>query len=592
MEPKNITIAVTGKGIISAIGADEDEVCAAIRGSKSGVSTIQHLDTIHKELPCGEVKYSNAQLKQLLGISDDFLASRTVLMAVYAIRQAVLQAGIPHDELMRRRVTLIMGTTVGGMDLTEQFWGTFNQQPDNQKCFRQHSTGGSTELTASFFDYIDDSITISTACSSAANAIIAAAEILKDSPTDIVIAGGSEALTKFHLNGFNSLMILDRNTCRPFDDTRAGLNLGEGAAFLVLENAEEAAKRAVKIQAYLTGYSNHCDAYHQTASSPEGEGAYLAMNGALQSAGLQPCNIQYINAHGTGTANNDLSESVAVKRIFGDKIPPVSSTKPFTGHTTSASGAIEAVICILALNRGFIPGNLGWQSSTDGCITPVKECCNADLQNVMCNSFGFGGNDSSLIFSAHPSAISHNQDNDSSEIQVVAKCLIDNESQLQEIKNYLSPLQSRRMGKLLKSSLLASLKALQQAGIKTPDAIITATAMGCWENTEILLDQMVKEGEAMQKPTFFMQSTHNTISGNIAINTGCHGYNITYSHDAKSLDLAIADAKIQLRSGRCKNVLVGIHDEATPTLQKLMQETGIGNPPALYSMAMVLTLKK
>ena len=146
-------------------------------------------------------------------------------------------------------------------------------------------------------------------------------------------------------------MILDHERCRPFDATRAGLNLGEGAAFVVLESEESANKRGVNVHAYLTGYGNACDAYHQTASSEDGEGAYLAMKEALDMAHLTPKDIQYVNAHGTGTPNNDQSESVSLRRIFGDEIPLISSTKSFTGHTTSASGSIEAVICILAMQN-------------------------------------------------------------------------------------------------------------------------------------------------------------------------------------------------------------------------------------------------
>ena len=193
-------------------------------------------------------------------------------------------------------------------------------------------------------------------------------------------------------------MILDNRNCRPFDASRNGLNLGEGAAFLVLESAESAQRRGVKAQAILSGYGNACDAFHQTASSDEGEGAYRAMQEALQQAGLQPADIDYINAHGTGTSNNDLSESRAMRRLFGDNMPPVSSTKPFTGHTTSASGSIEAVFCILALQHGFIPVNLNWSQQMEDGITPVHQPLRKELRHVLCNAFGFGGNDSSMLF--------------------------------------------------------------------------------------------------------------------------------------------------------------------------------------------------
>ena len=196
-------------------------------------------------------------------------------------------------------------------------------------------------------------------------------------------------------------MILDHEPCKPFDKNRNGLNLGEGAAYLVIETAESARKRGATPLCELSGYANACDAFHQTATSPEGEGPFLAMTGALSKAGLKPADIDYINAHGTGTGNNDLCESVAIKRVFGDHVPPFSSTKSFTGHTTSAAGAVEAVISILSLTNGFIPANLNFSSAIEESgLTPVtKGLSDVDLRHVMSNSFGFGGNDSSCIFS-------------------------------------------------------------------------------------------------------------------------------------------------------------------------------------------------
>ena len=286
---------------------------------------------------------------------------------------------------------LVNGTTVGGMDLTE-------------KCFPRyspyHSCGASTDLPARFLGCFSRATTLSTACSSAANAFIFAANLLRSGQCSCVVAGGSESLSDYHLNGFNSLMILDREPCRPFDASRAGLNLGEGAAYLVLETESSARARGARIQGVLSGWGNACDAFHQTASSENGEGAYLAMRQALKRAGLEPSDIGYVNAHGTGTPNNDASESAALRRIFGEALPPVSSTKPFTGHTTSASGSIEAVYSLLALQEGFLLPQLNYQTPDPSCIVPCREAQAVSLRHVLCNAFGFGGNDSSLILSA------------------------------------------------------------------------------------------------------------------------------------------------------------------------------------------------
>ena len=414
------------------------------------------------------------------------------------------------------------------------------------------------------------------------------ARLLKDHQADIVIAGGTESLSRFHLNGFNSLMILDHERCRPFDATRAGLNLGEGAAFVVLESAETANKRGVKPHAYLTGYGNACDAFHQTASSEDGEGAYLAMKEALDMAHLSPKDIQYVNAHGTGTPNNDQSESVSLRRIFGDKLPLISSTKSFTGHTTSASGSIEAVICILAMQNHFVPANLGWAHQMEKGITPTLGEQGVTLENVLCNSFGFGGNDSSLLFSTHPTTTDEPVETQK-EVKVLSRVELTSEDQLADIRKYVKPLEARRMGKIMKSSLLSSLEALAQAGVDKPDAIITGTMYGCLEYSERLLEQMKEEGETMLKPTYFMQSTHNTIGSNIAIKTHCHGYNVTYTQGTASLSWALRDAEMLLKEGKAKTVLVGCHDESTPLFNSLLKRDGAEELPSIHAIAMVLS---
>ena len=579
-----MSIAVTGEGIICAIGVDKASVLSSLRQQRTGIGTMRHLRSVHHELPVGEVPLSNAEMSQLLGLESDDLMSRTALMGMLAVRQALEDAGV--TKMLSRgetpRMLLISGTTVAGMDITERFFHEIQERDDHLACLKTHNADSNTQQIADFFGCFADHITVSTACSSAANALILGARLLEAGEADIVVAGGTEALSVFHLNGFHSLMILDAAQCRPFDDSRAGLNLGEGAAFLVLESGENALRRGASPHAWINGWGVACDAFHQTASSEDGEGAYLAMMEALRMAGLDPQDIQYVNAHGTGTPNNDLSETAALRRVFGDAIlgnghtsghPLVSSTKSFTGHTTSASGSIEAVICILALQHHFVPANLGWQFPMPAGIMPTMGADNMPLRHVLCNAFGFGGNDSSLVFSREPrtSGLPGIPGISGLSARILSSVKITSEDELLGIREFVSPLEARRMGKLLKSSLLASLRALREAGIEKPDAIITATSLGCWENSEALLRQLDEEGEVMLKPTWFMQSTHNTISSLIAIRTHCHGYNVTYATEGPDpLRWALHDAEMLLKSGQCKTVLVGFHDESTPLYRSLM----------------------
>ena len=578
----NNTISVTGLGIICSIGNDADSVLDSLRRRESGVRPMKYLQSKHSYLPVGEVQLSNDQMKDILGIKDPSPMSRTTLMGAIAIGQALDHAGITVEELNGKRVALISGTTVGGMDLTENYYEQMKTDDSLLYLPKSNECGKSTEEMAEIIGLTNaQTCTISTACSSALNSIILGSEMLKRDEVDVVIAGGSEALSRFHLNGFNTLMILDKEQCRPFDDTRAGLNLGEGAAFVILE------KNASNSLAYVAGYGNRCDAFHQTASSENGEGAYLAMKDALEMAHLQPGDIQYVNAHGTGTPNNDITESQSLIRIFGDDMPEVSSTKSFTGHTTSASGSIETVICILAMQNNFTPANLGWKNKIEGGIVPTSGNENVVLENVICNSFGFGGNDSSMVISKSEPASFEESTSDFS-YKVVAEEVVTDVESLKELKEFVSPMESRRMGKLMKAAHLTSLRALNKAGIECPDAIITATSRGMLEISLQFLDDITAFGEELLKPTLFMQSTHNTLSSAIAIRTKCHGYNTTYSHGDESFDWAMRDAVRLIQTGKVNTVLVGSFDESTPSFSMIAERSGEQAPQEIYAKAIVL----
>lgn len=391
-------IWITGAGIVSAVGCNKREVLESLVAGRSGIGPMRYLRSVHTEFPVGEVPMSDEELCAALGIDASTPTIRTALLGMLALGEALDEAGLSGGELPG--VAFISGTTVGGMDRSECYYPDFLANDSRNEYIAMHDCGASTELIADRFGRFGFVSTPSTACSSAMNAILVGANLIRSGAFDIVVAGGSECLTRFHLNGFNALMILDTQPCRPFDATRAGLNLGEGAAYVVLERAASARRRGVHALATLDGVANTCDAFHQTASSADGEGAFRAMRGALADAGLDPSEVDYINAHGTGTPNNDASESAAMLRLFGDRVPPVSSTKAFTGHTTSASGAIETVICLLALRHGFLPVNLNWQHPMDNGIVPVRESRPPrEIRHVLCNSFGFGGNDSSLLLS-------------------------------------------------------------------------------------------------------------------------------------------------------------------------------------------------
>ena len=383
--------------MISAVGTNVSEGLLSLSNSKTGIGKINHLTTRYKdEFLAGEINLSNAELIDLVKDSNPEL-NRNSYLAMLAAKEAVIHSGIDTKDGLRTGV--ISSTTVAGMSKTELYYKELFEKTEHLGVLDTHDCGDSTERIADYIGNVDYVTTISTACSSAANAIMLGCRMIKHGQLDRVVVGGVDALSKFTFNGFNTLMILDKEWCKPFDENRKGLNLGEGAAFLVIEGEDTLNKRQGKPLAEIVGYANTNDAYHQTASSPEGYGATLAIQQALTMSGLVPSQIDYINMHGTGTPNNDLSESMATIAVFGNNIPKLSSTKAYTGHTLAAAASIEAVISVLSLQHQTIFPNLNFTTPiADLNIIPVTQVLKTPINTVLSNSFGFGGNCSSLIF--------------------------------------------------------------------------------------------------------------------------------------------------------------------------------------------------
>lgn len=393
-------VAITGMGIISAIGNNVEENLRSLVSSEKGISKTDNIDTIHKdEIMFGEIKKSNKDLIAELGLPSDNNFTRTALLGAFAAKQAVKDAGI--SDMNEYKTGLINSTSVGGMDTTEKHYYEYFENPEIVKFIASHDGGDVSQKISEIIGLEGFVTTISTACSSAANAIMLGARMIKAGKLDRVIVGGTDGLAKFTINGFKTLMILTDSYNTPFDNDRKGLNLGEAAAFLVLESDEIVEKEGKKVLARVSGYANANDAYHQTASSENGEGAFLAMQKAFKVANLDPAQIDYINMHGTATPNNDLSEGRAVARIYeGKDVPDFSSTKAFTGHTLAAAAAIEAVYSVLAINNGVVFPNLNFKTKmAEFDLVPQTEIKHKNIDHVLSNSFGFGGNCSTVIFS-------------------------------------------------------------------------------------------------------------------------------------------------------------------------------------------------
>jgi len=388
-----MNIYITGMGVISAIGLNVQENYQSLKDKKTGIEPIRFLN--YKEpLLVGEVKLSNESLISQLNVTSPI--SRTSLLGLMAAKEA--WGKNQQNKLIRTGI--ISSTSVGGMDNSEIYYKQrIENQEQNISLITTHDSGDTTERIAKGLGISGYINTLSTACSSGANAIMLGARLLQQNKLDRVLVGGSDSLTGFTIEGFKSLMIYSDEWVKPFDNNRKGLNLGEGSGFLLLENEKSIALTKNKPLAILSGWSNAADAYHQTASSPDGKGATLAIRNALKKANIKSTDISYVNAHGTGTPNNDLSESVALKNIFKEHIPPFSSTKAYTGHTLAASGTIEAVYSILALQNNMVLPNLNYSTPiAETMLVPeVDWNTNQEIKSVLSNSFGFGGNNSAII---------------------------------------------------------------------------------------------------------------------------------------------------------------------------------------------------
>ena len=388
-------VMVTGMGLVSALGRGVDAHRSALETGQTGLGPAHLLDSRYaSQMTFGELGEDSKVLSDIVGI-DGLPTSRTTLLAMIACTEAIDQSGLSKDELASTDTALISASTVGGMRQTHKLYADTMSADISSPYAITYATSRHTMRLAEHFGIRGLTDTFNTACSSSANAIMFGARLICSGRARRAIVGGSDALAAFTVNGFNALMILSDEPCRPFDINRKGLNLGEGAAYLVLEH-EDICRDKPGI-AEICGYGNACDAYHASSTSDEAWGPFHAMDKALKVAGVSPAMIDYVNTHGTGTEINDRTESTAMHRVFG-KPPLYNATKSYTGHTLGAAGSLEAVFTLISMEQGRVYPSLNCTEPLDD-HGPVLETTSKDIQHAMSNSFGFGGNCTSLVFS-------------------------------------------------------------------------------------------------------------------------------------------------------------------------------------------------
>jgi len=386
-----MNIAITGIGIISAAGKGINETLATFRSSaaNTGQVSIFHTDLSY---PVFEVKnFSSSSLQKN--------SQRTIRLAMAAAGEAAAEAGLA-DNLSPYRVGVCLGTTVASQLNDIEFYqkyrstGTGPPEPVNR-----YLNGNLAEAVAQKFKANGPSVTVVNACSSGADAIGLAAAWIESGLCDIALAGGADELNRVPFCGFGSLGILSDSVCKPFDRERSGLNLGEGAGILVLETEDSARDRGVEPLLFLSGYGSAGDAYHITAPHPEGSGLKAAIKSALDDAGINSGDIDFVNAHGTGTKENDKVEGSTLLKIFGPELKFYSS-KGFTGHTLGAAGGLEAAFTAIALKYGWIPASPGFQSIDNQiAISPITKITPVKGNFALSTSLAFGGTNAALVIS-------------------------------------------------------------------------------------------------------------------------------------------------------------------------------------------------
>lgn len=589
MTEKRIYIASIG--IVSPLGKGLAATEAMLRDNRSAIGPLDLFPLLQGAiLPVGQVHEHE--------LDESSPLPRTHRLA----RLAALQA---MDSRSERPEAVILGTTTGGILTTEQL---LRDTDNNKEHYRYHGIGSVATSVAEAIDCCGPALTVSTACSSGAVAIALAMAMLRHGKAKTVLAGGADSLCRLTYFGFHSLQLVDRNGCRPFDADRHGMAVAEGAALLLLTTEKPEAPLAELLGAGLS-----CDAYHPAAPHPEGRGARMAMQAALADAGLTAAEIDYINLHGTGTPENDLAEAKAIQALFITP-PPLSSIKGATGHSLAASGAIEAAVATIAVAKNFLPANTGCTRPDPAFgLLPLLQPASQRVSAVLSNSFGFGGNNGSLVIGApdtfpaqkpapaHPTLAVHGSacltgaGEKTATTSLFAQGLaVAGMVALECFAENLPARFVRRLKRLPRMTLSLAVAAQQDSGFAgKPAAIFMGTGWGALSETYDFLARLTESQEQFPSPTDFVGSVHNGPAGQTAILLGATGANITTGGGDYSFEQALFAADLLLGEGDDDHCLVLGADEGHQTLSPLLDPSiAPGTPLADGGGALCLSRKK
>lgn len=517
------------------------------------------------------------------------------LPRTHALALAALDQVLPH--LQSPPDAVVLGGTTGGVALTEELLKRGESDP---RRYRLHGVGTVAEYLAERVGCQGQALTVSTACSSGAVALKVALELIRSGQARTVLAGGVDSLCRLTYHGFNLLQLIDPQGARPLDRQRRGMSVAEAAALLLLQGADQAPAGAL---AELRGVGLSCDAFHSTKPLPAGEGALQAMERALKDGAAEAGEVDYVNLHGTGTQDNDAAEAAALCTLFRARPPLLSSTKGITGHALAAAGALEALIGALSIQHGLVPANVGLQEKDPALgLDPVREPLAQPVGLVLSNSFGFGGNNASVVMGANdrphaprssaPVALSvlHSACITGAGLTVPSleafssgrSCAGALDSR--EICRDLPPRKIRRLKRLARLVMAMTQEIQQQQAAQhrgdpeaMPRAVFMGTGWGALSETNDFLAELFLSGETLSSPTDFVGSVHNAPAGQVAIRLSATGANVTATGGDTSFEQALFIASLLASEDDDPLLLLGA-DEAHPRLSPLLDPSVQADP--------------
>ena len=556
-------------GIITSLGSGISNTRDAIQNSRAGIDPLTLFETVaNQPLPVGEAVD--------LIIKDD--VPRTHQLARLASEQAMADSREAPD-------AVVMGVTTGGMLTTEVL---LKEKARDPELFGLHATGSVVDDIARRYRCTGPALTVSTACSSGTVALKIALEMLRSGRVKRVLAGGADSLCRLTYYGFKSLQLVDPDGARPLDQNRRGMSVGEGSAMLLM-----VANEPDQAVAEVLGAGLSCDAYHPATPHPRGRGALAAMQAAIMDAGISAPDIDYINLHGTGTLDNDLSEARAIHTLFSGKKPLLSSIKGACGHSLAAAGAIEAVVAAISISDGVVPANVGCRHpDPDLKLDPVMQPTQMPIKTVLSNSFGFGGNNAAIVLGACGKPRPDRTPAHTQPMAILGSACVTGTGRtdrtmraivrgevcagllgLQEISANLSAGQVRRLKRFPRLALSLAIAAHENSGVDgTPAAVFLGTGWGALSETSDFLNRLFETDEQFPSPTDFVGSVHNAAAGQIAMQFQATGTNITMTGGDYSFEQALMAA--DLVSGNMRNdfLVIGA-DESHPELSRLFDRS-------------------